>query len=451
MPDAAPPGTGSRLMGLRARGWFLLAAALSLAIFLIHFGKVGYGVYGDGLGYYAPLRSLLFDGNLSVTDEFRRFASYPGRWPFTPMEVSKYPIGLSLLLLPFFLLGHVVALLLRGLGAPVVADGLSWPYELFYCGGSLALGVAGLVLCWRMARLRFGEAPATLAAAGVWFASPLSYYLLIENSMSHAVSQFLVSSFLYLVLTRDWRRRTRQQLLLGGVLGLAALVRFQDGLFITVPLVLALLEHRTVEPLSRRLRPVLVVGAVAGICLIPQALLYIHQFGGLGGVPYLREGSLGSGGRSFDWLHPKILSVLFSGFHGLFAWHPLTLLGIAGLLLLLRDEPRTAAALLAGFAVQVWLVASWYAWPQGASLGGRMFASSSFIFTLGLAALWREAEKRKARTLAVLATLFLIGWNAVLALRYLLGLIPAEAPVPLGRLLGGQFQAVPVILNRLFG
>ncbi|MBN1269456.1 MAG: hypothetical protein JXB04_07710, partial [Kiritimatiellae bacterium] len=139
---------------------FVIALAVTLLAFGVHFGLVGFGVYSDGLGYYAPLRSLVFDHDLRVDDEYAYFAgtasAFGGgaRFAGRPPEYSVYPIGMGLVLSPFFGLGHLFTLALRGLEPDMALDGYAWPYEFFYCIGSILFGVAGLMLCYAAMKKR---------------------------------------------------------------------------------------------------------------------------------------------------------------------------------------------------------------------------------------------------------------------------------------------------------
>src|SRR5690349_24610278 len=101
---------------------------------------------------------------------------------------------MSLVLAPAMAAGQVLALGAQALGAHVTADGYSWPYELAFCAASALASIAGLVLAHRAARRVAGTEAALLAVVGVWFASPLFYYAVIETSMAHALSQALVSA-----------------------------------------------------------------------------------------------------------------------------------------------------------------------------------------------------------------------------------------------------------------
>jgi hypothetical protein len=434
---------------------FAAACIATFAIFCVYFYMAGgVGIFSDGIGYYAPLRSIVFDGNLDVSNEYQHFATTESklsgevRWPFPIPRYSKYTIGMAVVLSPFFFIGHVFAIVLQRLGIPVAAHGLSWPYEFFYSAGSVLLGLCGMYLAYRAARTRFGSFPAVVAVAGIWFASPLFYYLAIVPSMSHAVSQFLIPAFLYLALTRDWLGERRTKLLMGFTLGFAALVRPQDVLFMIVPLCLILLQWKDErKAVPKDLLALCWIGCVVALAISFQLLVYKVQFIDLASVPYLIEGTTDQRNTSFDWAHPKVASVLFSGFHGLFAWHPIVLLAVVGAFLSVRRHGEFVALLLA-FFLQAYLISSWYNWWQGASFGGRMFSSCSFVFVMGLASLWSRAKTSLTSQAVVLLTSGFIVWNLLLALQFTSRMIPAEEPVSMGQIVENQLRVLPFFLAK---
>ncbi|HAC65780.1 MAG TPA: hypothetical protein DCF68_20185 [Cyanothece sp. UBA12306] len=450
---------------------FWVGIALTLAIFCLNFILVGFGVYGDGIGYYTPLRSLIFDGDLRIANEYEYLshsASNFGGGVRVDKEIpqySKYTLGLGLVLSPFFALGHLATLLLNGLGKEVSLNGLTWPYELFYCLGSIGLGISGLVICYQAARLFFSTNASMLAVAGVWFASPLSFYLTLESSMSHAVSQFFISIFLYICVAKIWTNSKRDQVLLGLILGLSVLVRPQNILFFSVPVIMVFVpivnrvinHQKTVNNISLKniinlstIFPLIIIGLVACLMQFPQVLIYQWQYGSFFNIPYLEEGAAGGHGGSFNWIEPQIFNVLFSGHRGLFFWHPILFLAIVGLILSARKLPILVTSFLIAFGLQVYLVSSWWCWWQGSSFGGRMFSSCSLIFVLGLASFWDNLNLKRSQIIGIIVTLGLIGWNGLLVLQYESGMIPSEDPVTMGQILSNQLFAIPYFINHVF-
>ena len=452
---------------------FWVAGLITILIFLLNFYLVGFGVFGDGLGYYTPLRSLIFDGDFRITNEYEYLANsaskFGGGLRVTGgiPEYSKYTIGLGLVLAPFYLLGHLFTLILNGLGLNIEANGLSWTYELFYCLGSIFLGIAGLILAYETAKRFFSPLASFLATIGVWFASPLTFYLTLEASMSHAVSQFLISLFLYLCITTAWYKQRKYQILMGVALGLAVLVRPQNILFAIVPILIGLWQilppknrikslespqqkYPPPEQIKKYLTNLLWIGLFVLVMILAQILVYISQYGSLAEISYLKEASDQGYQGSFNWLQPQIFNVLFSGFRGLFIWHPLLLLGIIGLIVTKKLLTPWRWTLLIAFFLQVYFVASWWSWWQGASFGGRMFCNCSLIFTLGLAAFWDQFSGKVGQILAIAVTIFFLVWNALLVMQYESAMIPPEEAISIAELFKNQFSVIPFFLDHIF-
>jgi hypothetical protein len=459
----------------RGKSWvrklFWAGVVITLAIFLLNFTLIGFGVYGDGIGYYTPLRSLIFDGDLRIYDEYEYLShsksNFGGgaRVDKAIPQYSKYTLGLGLILSPFFFLGHFATLIANTLGLEINPNGLTWSYELFYCLGSIILGILGLIACYKTARLFFSQIASVLAVAGIWFASPLSFYLTLETSMSHAVSQFLISVFLYICISTVWVKQRRQQILLGLVLGLGALVRPQNILFAIVPIIMIVwnIINRTMKAnsISKNnpwkgmielpdITSLAVIGFVAGLMQLPQIFIYQWQYSSFFKIPYLEEGGAEGYESSFNWIQPQISNVLFSGHRGLFFWHPVLFLSIIGLILSYKKLPILVTSFLLAFGLQVYLVASWWCWWQGSSFGGRMFINCSLIFVWGLAAFWDNLSCKRSPLIGVVVTLFLIGWNALLILQYESGMIPSEKAVTFERVLHNQLFVIPHFINHIF-
>ena len=170
--------------------------------------------------------------------------------------------------------------------------------------------------------------------------------------------------------------------------------------------------------------------------MAPQFYVYRTLNGTFGPTPFVVE--------KFSALPVYTIDVLFSGFHGLFSWHPVTLVGVTGLVALWLRSPVVALALGGFFVAQVLVVSSYDTWWGGASFGARRFVNCTPVFALGLAALFewlrlRTGVERSARVTVGLLVL----WNFGLAIQYSIGLIPRDAPVQMSRIVRNQFVEVP--------
>jgi hypothetical protein len=216
---------------------------------------------------------------------------------------------LPLILFPFVIIGHVTALLLNALHVSTVsANGLTWPYEIFYGLGSVIVGLLGLIYTYKACRLFANRNVSLISTWGVWFGTSLFYYLSIESSMSHAVSQGVVSAYLYYWLRDDWLTNWRQSLCLGLLLGLATIVRPQNALF-GITILISLLSRQL--SIRESLVKAMPIGAAAALVIAIQVVVYLVVYGSVTSSPYMIEGAQTTAGASFRWFKPQIWNVLF--------------------------------------------------------------------------------------------------------------------------------------------
>ena len=435
-------------------GMWLLSTLAYLA--LIPVPRVdGQLIGSDGVGYYVYARSLAIDHDLDFANEYAYYQRAFRPPEPTPLgrQGNKYAIGPALLWMPFFLAAHVLALLGQALGLGA-ADGYGYLYQAAISIGSIAYGALGFAMAYACARRMFAGGAALAAVGLLWFAGNAIYYMVFEPSMSHMVALFSVAALLTV-----WFLRFRgadkpdliQAALLGAAGGLVLLVRLQDAPFLLLPFgyLLARLLGAWRAGDARLARRWLLAGLLAGACLAlvfaPQLVVWRRLYGSWLTSPYTSDHD-----PPFYWLQPQVGGVLLSTFHGLFTWHPVYLLALAGLALVGRRDRGLALALLALLALEVYIVAAWWAWWQGDSFGGRMFLSATWIWVLGLAGLlqrvWSSARLR-GPTLAV--ALLLVLWNGLSLLQYRLGLVPMSAPLTWEQMTIERIRAPWVVLQRL--
>jgi hypothetical protein len=167
---------------------------------------------------------------------------------------------------------------------------------------------------------------------------------------------------------------------------------------------------------------------------LPQFIVYHILHGSFGPTPFVVD--------KFSAYPVHALEVLFSGFHGLFSWSPITLIGVLGLIPLARRNNRVALALFVVFAAQVAVIGSYDTWWGGASFGARRFINCMPIFAMGLAALLDDLRVPAHRFATALIALLIL-WNFGLAVQYSTGIIPRDQPVEMRVIVRNQFVEVP--------
>ena len=214
--------SGSRIIAANQKLLFIL--------FLLTLPLANPWVRGDGVGYYAYLRSALIDHDLRFENDYlganESFVLFhvdsqghllPSFYTKTGYVENHFSVGPAILWAPVMLAVHGSVLLADRFGAHVAADGYSRPYLLAMAFTTACYGFLSLLLAFRIARKYFDNQWAFLATLGIWMASSLPIYMYFNPSWSHALSAFSVALFIW------YWERTRLQRTAGqwAILGLA--------------------------------------------------------------------------------------------------------------------------------------------------------------------------------------------------------------------------------------
>ena len=457
MTSATSPWTSARRWWRSWQGILLL--------FLIGLPAVTCRIYAsDEVQYFAYLRSLWFDHDVSFENEYQHFydagiAASPGfhetfleNTTETGRRINFGTIGCALLWAPFYAVGDVVARAEHAAGQPVAVDGYSRPYVAAVSYASALYGLLALLLAAASVRQIGRRWPSLMsedavAALAIWVGTPLLFYMYIAPPMSHATSAFSVAVFLYAWLRVRERWSVGGMVLLGMLGALMAMVREQDAFVAAGPALDFAWTALTDRAVGRRGRlGAATAGIVAGaLTFTPQALAYEALNGHLGPSRLVA--------RKMSWSAPHALEVLMSPAHGLFLWTPLAALALAGLLILLRRLPRgarvVAVALLVVAALQVYVAGSVESWTVAGAFGQRRFVSLTPVLVIGLAAVLAAArEARWPRPVVMLAVVAGVWWNVSLIVQFGAGLMDRQRLEP-GRIAYNTFVVVPRALPGL--
>jgi hypothetical protein len=414
-------------LDLASRGFRLFAyrrayvALLLLLVPVLHFR--GYRLRGDGLWYYSFAHSLAFDFDVDLANQYRRLGieHQPGSQPVRETGLARFtfPVGAPILWIPFVELGHLGVALRSAHGFATGYDGFSDPYLHAVALGNLLYGFLGFLVLDRLLRKWFPPWVSFLSVLGVGLGSFLAFYLTYHAIYTHALTFLLIA-----LLVNGWlkeEKTLRDHGVLGLVLGIATLVRWQNAVFGALPALdfVARLGRREWRP---AFGSAAAFGAAFFLGILPQLLSWKAIFGRLYiGVPV--------GPDFLRWGDPYLTEVLFSSRHGLFSWSPVLLVAAVGLAGFVRAHPRRGLP-LAAVTLVVWYVNATVAdWWGGGAFGARRFDSALPILALGLGTavqLGAELVRRYPRTVTAGAVAAAIAANALLMEQYRKGRLPVD-------------------------
>jgi hypothetical protein len=424
-------------------------------LFLLTLPFVHPRVTGDGIGYYAYLRSPLIDHNLRFAkdwDDPSRLLTvylnqhvYPNPLTRTGHLPNFYTVGPAILWLPFVGTTHVAVLLADRMGAQIPPDGHSWPYLLALSGATALYGLLGLYCSFLLGRKYMEERWAFWATIGIWFASSLPVYMYLEPSWSHAHSALCVALVLWYGDRTRPARTAKQWIVLGLIAGLMIDVYLTNVAFLVVPALDCLADYKEAHGnWGIRWRKLQLHVLFAASFLIAFAPLLITRE-----IVYGNPFTLGMyGAVPWNWKSPAFRAILFSSEHGLFVCTPILATAVVGLFLLWRRVPKIGGRLLLA-ATAFYCLISVYPWWHGiVAFGNRFFVSLTPVFVLGLAALFSWAARfwkdpRFAARRLVPLTAMLVLWNLGLIYQWSEDLFPRQGPVYWNEIVYNQFGRVP--------
>lgn len=400
----------------------------------------------DEVQYYAWLRSVWFDHDVNFANEYTRFAQMnpqsgidksllmPNRIrPLTGLYGNIAPIGSALLWAPWFIATDVGlhGLQAIGLATNIPADGYSWPYQRAVCYASALYAMLGILVIRQLAQTWMSRWSSTLATVGIWFATPLVYYMTIQMPFAHANGFFVTCCFVWCwwqtVLTPQ---RVSRWVLLGVCAGLLYMVREQLILMLIMPAIsvsIAVWQAlRTYQiTLLRPYAVAIVVTAMgAGLTLTPQFLAY-QLVNGVAKPASEVANKLNICSPhavdtliDFDPSPEPICNVgtepvrIAAWSRGALVWSPILLPAIIGLVGLTRRHPHAGAPMLVAFLMQVWLNGAFgTTWHLSGAFGFRRLIECSPFFICGLAYLLDTLKARVHPRVLIASVVMFMMWN----------------------------------------
>jgi hypothetical protein len=328
-----------RGLGLRQAWPTLLLAAFLVPTYMDH----SRNMESDGIHYYSYLRSVLFDRDLDLRNDYELLG-----WD-NPAHRNVLPIGAPILWSPLVLVVHAAreAARLFGAGPP---NGVEPAYQGAACLATLIYGAAGLFLLQGALRRWAVPAAAFWATILCWIGSPLRFYLSVLPGLAHGAEFFAAVLVLRTYLSLRARPDVRNAVGAGAACGLLFLVRSQDGLLLSLPaLELALRSMRGPDPRGT-FRALWALLGTFVLLALPQVVVWQLMFG----VPLLVPHKVIHGAQFMHLEHPELVGTLFSPRGGLFVNYPAMLLAALGLVWLAFRDRRYVATILPA------LLAGWY-------------------------------------------------------------------------------------------
>ena len=342
----------------------------------------------DAVSYYAYLPAAVIYHDLSFQFSSNLPESFEGViWTSTSpngKETLKMTMGVAFLLVPFFLIAHLLAFL-----TPFPSDGYSAIYQFFILIGAVFYLLTGLLFLRMVLRRFFEDRVVAITLVMLVMATNLYYYTVAEPGMSHVFSFFLFNGLLLYLFRWNEKPHWRNSFLFALFAGLIVLVRPANILIMILPVLYwnrrGFRKH--VAWLWEKRVNILFMLMVAFLVILPQLIYWKYSTGSWVYYSYGEEG--------FYFNHPHIIDGLFSYRKGWFIYTPLMLLVVAGFFFMWKRIPELFLPLSIFLLLNIYVVFSWWCWWYGGSFGARPMIDSYGLLALPFAVLIEKVIKQK--------------------------------------------------------
>lgn len=383
----------------------LLIAIIAICVYVSAYANNCFGdpIRADGVGYCSYLSALIVDHDITMeTMALKDFGGEIPRWtgirkvPKTSMYAAKYTMGVAVMIAPFYIIAHVMAVLLSHIEpGNLLWSPTGWSFLYQHAAGlsGLIYGLAGIFILSRILAARFSGIVTMATLLIIIFGSNLLHYITGESVLSHAYSFFLFCAMLYYIPV--WYMHpcsVFRSLVMGMILGMIVLVRIPNIVFF---LCFILYGVESLQDMRQRVfffcknaKSVFIIIATVGLVMMPQMIYWRYVVGRWVLNVYATIG------EGFIYKYsPRILDVLFSLRGGLFFWAPLMILVIPGLYYMHKCICPYFWSVLGALLLHLYIIASWHMWELGGGFGHRGFVEAYALFALAIASLLSRVKR----------------------------------------------------------
>lgn len=314
--------------------------------------------------------------------------------------VDKYTMGMAIMYLPGFLVGHLLAWV-----SGSAMDGFSKPYEYSVLFTGLVYTIIGLAYL-RKVLLKFFSEKITFFVI-VLIVAGTNYYhnAVFSNAMSHIYIFTLYCMLLY--YTIRWHETFKLRYIIGVALtaGFAILSRPSEIVCLAIPVLWGMTGRKGISEKLRLFlknwKQLLVSVIIIVLIGLPQ-LLYWKWITG----KYLYM-SYNNPGEGFEFLHPYIMQLLFSFRKGWYIYTPLMLFATMGFYYIYKQKREMFWALFIYFVLNIYVVSSWSCWWYADSFGQRALVQSIAVMAVPFGFFLQRISLLKTYKIVIFSVLFI--------------------------------------------
>lgn len=350
----------------------------------------------DVFGYYLPLPATFIYHDAMLNDvSWVEMINTKYHLTDTLYQISRTPdggpmyfffLGMSMIYLPFFLIGHFFA---GAMG--YVQDGFTAPYEYAVVAGGLMYTILGLFFTRRILLHFFRERTVVFLLIILVFGTNFILHNSIKNL--ETVNFLFFFSAVLVWCTMQWHlyHRRKHMIVIGLSLVFMALIKPSEVLFITVPILWGISSFGQLKEkfqLFWKKRMDVLLTICICLCIGFVQLWYWKTKTGL----WVYDSYINPG-VGLDLLSPHIVESLFSYRKGWLLYTPIMLFALVGFYFLRKKRKDLFAGLLIPFLLAYYIIASWTEYWYGAAFSNRPVIAWYPLLLIPMGYFWERMDQ----------------------------------------------------------
>jgi len=310
-------------------------------------------------------------------------------------------MGTALLYLPFFFIGHIIALF--G-GFPV--DGFSMPYTLAITYGAIFYTLLGLYFFRKILKSFFSEQITAIVLIVIVLGTNYVHHMTLKNLETVNFIFTFVAICIWNTLKWHENNKTKHLLFIGLSITILCLVKPTEILIVLFPLLYAVKNKQDLLDKWKLLlsnKKGLIITILACLILaIPQISYWYIKTG------QIIYDSYKNPGVGLDLTRPHILNILFSLRKGWLVYTPIIIFSIIGFRSMYKQNKNLFLSSILYFSLSFYLISSWTEWWYGASFSIRPFIALYPILGISLGYFLVDLSEQKTKVKIGISTLFIL-------------------------------------------
>ncbi len=369
----------------------------------------------DVFGYYLYLPATFIHGDFFMDDmswvseifNTYKISDTQYQIQISPLgkPTSLFLMGMSLLYLPFFLIGHLIAI---GVGFPT--DGFSQPYQNSLVLGFLLYTLIGLLYLRKILSYYFNPHTTSWVLIIIVLGTNYLHFTTIKNLETANVLFTLLAIIIWNSIKWHRDQRIGDLLVLSFAIALMTLIKPSEIVCVLIPLLWGIQSRKALRDKWLAIKnqgPQFLLATITGLLLfVPQMIYWKYNTGHFVYDSYVNPGI------GLDFLAPHIFQTLFSFRKGWLIYTPIMLLSLIGFYYLYKGNKKIFLATLVYFLTTFYIISSWTEWWYGAGYSLRPIVTAYAALAIPLAYFVDHFNGRqRSRAILIGISLILIGLN----------------------------------------